>query len=72
MAARPEHVILTDLSSNLTLQADAHRQLDNIRRRIADLEQQELGLVSSIDARGRRFDYLLDELLAARQPVPSR
>lgn len=65
MTARPVNVIVTDLNSTRTMQIDAHRQLDDVRRQIRELERHELNLVAAIDARLRRFDHLLDEYLAA-------
>jgi len=70
--ARPLHIIDTDLHSTRTLQADAQRQLDEIRKRIAVLEQHELTLVAAIDGKARRFDRLLDERLRTQAIEPSQ
>lgn len=66
--ARAPHIIDAELSTHRTLRADAVANLAAVRRRIAALEHDELGLVTAIDHRDRRIDRLLDERLACRTP----
>ena len=63
--ARPVPVVDEQIETLRGLNADAHDQLESVRRQIAELESHEFNLISVIDGRKRRIDLLLDERLRA-------
>lgn len=64
MTPRPRSAIEGEMRAMCTLNADAERQIAEIAKQLATLEQHRDYLIYSMSLRAEKFDRLLDELSA--------